>query len=62
MNTIFDHLNSKDYALILADTFMCNQIVKALVSYYNCPESLQVKYDDLIAVLLDHMMQLGYNK
>ena len=58
MNAIFNHLDNKDYVFILSDPFACNQIIKALVSYYNCPESLQVKYDDLIAVLLDHIMQL----
>lgn len=58
MNAIFNHLDNKDYVFILSDPFACNQIIKALVSYYNCPEYLQVKYDDLIAVLLDHIMQL----
>ena len=58
MNAIFNHLDNRDYVFILSDPFACNQIIKALVSYYNCPESLQVKYDDLIAVLLDHIMQL----
>ena len=57
MNAIFNHLDNKDYVFILSDPFACNQIIKALISYYNCPESLQVKYDDLIAVLLDHIMQ-----
>lgn len=57
MNQILSLIDSKDYYSILADSFMCNQIVKALVSYYTCPESLQTKYDDLIAVLLDHIMQ-----
>ena len=59
MYQITSLIDSKDYYSILADSFMCNQIVKSLVSYYTCPESLQTKYDDLIAVLLDHMMQQG---
>ena len=59
MGQIEANLDTKDYYSILADSFMCNQIIKALISYYNCPESLQTKYDDLIAVLLDHMMQNG---
>ena len=58
MNAAINDIDSKDYVLIFSDPFKCNQIIKALVSYYNCPESLQVKYDDLIAVLLDHIMQL----
>ena len=59
MNQITSLIDSKDYYSILADSFMCNQIVKSLVSYYTCPESLQTKYDDLIAILLDHIMQQG---
>ena len=59
MGQIEANLDTKDYYSILADSFMCNQIIKALISYYNCPESLQTKYDDLIAVLLDHIMQEG---
>lgn len=58
MNQILSLIDSKDYYSILADSFMCNQIVKALASYYIHSESLQEKYDDLIAVLLDHIMQL----
>ena len=58
MNEAINNIDNKDYVFILSDPFACNQIIKALVSYYNCPESLQVKYDDLIAVLLDHIMQL----
>lgn len=59
MYQILSLIDSKDYYSILADSFMCNQIVKALVSYYICPESLQTKYDDLISILLDHIMQQG---
>lgn len=59
MNEAINNIDNKDYVFILSDPFACNQIIKALVSYYNCPESLQTKYDDLIAVLLDHIMQLG---
>lgn len=58
MNAAINDIDNKDYVSIFSDPFACNQIIKALVSYYNCPESLQVKYDDLIAVLLDHIMQL----
>lgn len=59
MYQIISLIDSKDYYSILADSFMCNQIVKALVSYYTCPENLQTKYDDLITVLLDNIMQQG---
>ena len=54
---VINNIDNKDYVFILSDPFACNQIIKALVSYYNCPESLQTKYDDLVAVLLDHIMQ-----
>ena len=59
MYQILSLIDSKDYYSILADSFMCNQIVKALASYYIHSESLQEKYDDLIAILLDHIMQQG---
>lgn len=57
MNQILSLIDSKDYYSILSDSFMCNQIVKALASYYIYSESLQEKYDDLISILLDHIMQ-----
>lgn len=57
MYQITSLIDSKDYYSILADSFMCNQIVKALASYYIYSESLQEKYDDLISILLDHIMQ-----
>ena len=57
MCQIISLIDSKDYYSILADSFMCDQIVKALVSYYVCPESLQTTYDDLISILLKHLVQ-----
>ena len=57
MCQILSLIDSKDYYSILADSFMCDQIVKALVSYYVCPESLRTKYDDLISILLKYLVQ-----
>ena len=57
MCQILSLIESKDYYSILADSFMCDQIIKALVSYYVCPESLRTKYDDLISILLEHIAQ-----
>ena len=57
MCQILSLIESKDYYSILADSFMCDQIVKALVSYYVCPESLRTKYDDLISILLKYLVQ-----
>ena len=57
MCQILSLIDSKDYYSILADSFMCDQIVKALVSYYVCPESLRTTYDDLISILLKHLVQ-----
>ena len=57
MCQILSLIDSKDYYSILADSFMCDQIVKALVSHYVCPESLRTKYDDLISILLKYLVQ-----
>ena len=57
MCQILSLIDSKDYYSILADSFMCDQIVKALISYYVCPESLRTKYDDLISILLKYLVQ-----
>lgn len=57
MCQILSLIDSKDYYSILADSFMCDQIIKALVSYYVCPESLRTKYDDLISILLKYFVQ-----
>lgn len=54
---ILSLIDGKDYYSILADSFMCDQIVKALVSYYVCSESLRTKYDDLISILLKYLVQ-----
>ena len=57
MYKLLSYMDTKNYHAILADNLMCNQIIKALVSHYVCPEVRSEQYDDLIAVLLDHIMQ-----